>query len=290
MKELKYIQKECVLYRDFAVWNGLTVGDRIQLTDEGGALLTELTVTGLAVCFTETDDGWQETELAKLGFTIGSMPYDRLYGMLFACVFTDFDTAYGIYGTGGTAAFRENHTFNRYIPILRLTSPEAYEIFLEEVQSLGYGDIFAFYPLEYAMEKYSENTDEGAARVILAVMGGLGIVVICGALLLQFRERRTETGVLYALGISRKRIFLCWAGETGIFLLLTAVPALALSACLDALFRLFGRTFFIDTFRFALSLCGVGNMLLYMLLLWVMSMLEYGICLAVMAPASYSEG
>lgn len=99
-----------------------------------------------------------------------------------------------------------------------------------------------------------------------------------------------ETGVLYALGISRKRIFLCWAGETGIFLLLTAVSALALSAGLDEIFRLLGRTFFVDTFRFALSAAGFGNMLLYTLLLWGVSILEYGICLAVMTPASYTEG
>jgi len=283
-------KNECVLYRDFAEWNDLEPGDRVAFCSEDGNRLTELTVTGLAACFTLTKNGWTETELSDLSLVIGSMPYDRLRGMLFSTVYTDFDTAYTVYGDEGSAAFMENHTFNHYIPLLRLTSPDAFEDFRKEVQSLGYADMFTFYPLEYAMEKYAEEADEDAARVILTVMGGLGFVVICGALLLQFRERKTENSVLYALGISRKRILLCQAGETGVFLLLAVIPALVLSAAADGIFKLLGRTFFIDTFRFALSPAGFGIVILYTVLLWLVSVLAYGICLAFMKPAANREG
>ncbi|MBQ8640996.1 MAG: hypothetical protein IJ480_02160 [Clostridia bacterium] len=282
-------KNECVLYRDFAAWNGLGTGDRIPLYSETGELLTELTVVGLAACFTQTKDGWMETELSDLALVIGSMPYDRIHGMMFACVYTDFDTAYGIRGMENAPDFAENHTFNHYIPMIRLTSPEAYADFQNEVQALGYDAVFGFCPLAYAMEKYAVESDEAGAQVILTVMGGLGIVIICGALLLQFRERRMETGVMYALGISRKRILFCWAGETVVFLFMAAVPALGLSASVDGILGLFGRTFFIDTFRFTISGAGFGYVILYTWILWFLAVLGYGICLAVMKPFTGQE-
>lgn len=280
---------ECVLYRDFAEWNDIAIGDQILLTHTDGTQGTELTVTGLAVCYTQTKGGWIETEISDLNLIIGSMPYERLHGMLYTCVFTDFYTAYAVHGLKDDPTFPENHTFNHYIPILCLKSPAHLDEFEKEIQALGYEDIFDFYPLSYAMEKYSEEADEAGAWVILTVMGGLGSVSVGGTLLIQFRERRTETGVLYAMGIPRKRILGCQAMEAGIFLILQAVLATGLSAAVDGILAIFGRTFFIDTFHYAASVAGFGIAILYTVLLWIFAVSVYGICLASWKPIGARE-
>jgi len=282
-------QMECVLYRDFAEWNDIVVGDRIYLNHTEGVQELELTVTGLAVCCTQTKDGWKETDISELDLTIGSMPYQRLHGMLYTCVFTDFYTAYAVHGLEEDPAFPENHTFNNYIPILHLKSPAHLNAFEKEIQALGYEDIFGFYPLSYAMEKYSEEADEAGAWVILTVMGGLGVVIVGGALLILFRERRTEADILYAMGIPRKRIWGCQAMEAGIFLILQAVLATGLSASVDRILAVFGRTFFIDTFHYAASAAGFGIAILYTVLLWIFAVSVYGICLSSWKPIGARE-
>jgi len=235
---------ECMLYRDVAEFNGLEIGDMISLQDESGKVLTELKIVGLAVCRINCGTHYAEEDTKMLGYRIGSMPYRRLATTLLYHVFTDFDTAYEAYGSEDASVFAENHTFNNYIPMFRLTSTDAWPDFTAELAAYSYDTNLHFYPLECACRPYLRDYDEKAAVLTVMIAGGLSFVTTAVMTGILLRERRRETECLYAIGVDKNKIFYGWMIETALFTAVTAGIGFLIASAADRIFDLFGAFYF----------------------------------------------
>ena len=249
---------ECMLYRDMAEFNGLEIGDMISLQNESGDELIELKIVGLVVCNIDYGTHLAEEDLNFLGYRIGSMPYRRLKTTLLYHVFTDFDTAYEVYGSENDPEFARNHTFNNYIPMFRLTSSDAYSDFTAELPDYSYDSNLHFYPLSRACEPYLREYDERAALLTVMIAGILSLVTITVMMMLLLKERHRETECLYALGIERKKIYCGWMIETAVFITVLSALAMILAASADRIFDLIGKSYFDPLFRFQISTESAG--------------------------------
>ena len=265
-------QMECLLHRDFAKLNGFTIGSTITLYDNIGGNIADLTVVGYIEFYQGYENFRHEMDMFNTGYTIGTMPYYRMHCSFFMTVFTDFDFTYNTSTRDNPENFDETHTFNNYIPMIQLKSADSYEQFLTEVESLGYEDIFAFYPLENVYEKNNEeNNQEGSFKIML-VMAGLSTVIIAVTMIIQFRERRSENLLYSALGINKCKVLLSWATESLVFLTAMTLLSLILASLIDPILHSLGTFFFSRSFEFEFSAFGFAVMFSFAVILWLIFM------------------
>ncbi len=270
-------QGECMLYRKMAVYNNLEIGDKIELYDEDGGELIRLDIVGLVTCYINYGDRLEEEDENMLGYRIGSMPYRRLNTTLLYHVFTDFDTAYGVYGTSSAPRFAEHHTFNNYIPVFQLITPAAYDGFAAELDSFMYDRNLHFYPLKNACRPYLREYDEQAAGLTVLLAGGLSMVSAAVMLGILMRERSRETGILMAVGVKKRQIFTGWLTENTFMLTVTSAFAFFLAAYMDRILHLFGKTYFVRQFFFEAVPESVFAVILSLLILICLTAAEiYG--------------
>ncbi len=249
---------ECMLYRDMAEYNGLKIGDRISLRNESGDDIIELKIVGMVECFINYGTHQKEEDVRQLAYRIGSMPYRRLQTTLLYHVFTDFDTAYYLYGSENDSEFAQNHTFNHYIPIYRLFSSDAYTDFTAQLAEYSYDANLYFYPLSNAARPYLRDYDERAAVLTVLTAGILSFVTITVMMLLLLKERQRETDCLYAIGIEKRKIFAGWMIETAVFIAVLALLSMTLAAFADRIFGIFGKFYFDPLFSFHLTAESAG--------------------------------
>lgn len=254
---------ECMLYRDMAECNGLEIGDSLLLYDESGEELTELKIVGLVICYINYGTHRAEEDVNTLGYRIGSMPYRRLKTTLLYHIFTDFDTAYGIYGDETDPEFAENHTFNNYIPIYRLTSSKEYGDFERKLAEYTYDSNLHFYQMNSAGTPYLREYDEKAAVLTVMIAGGLSIAAVTLMIGILLYERREETKILCALGIGKRKIFFGWMLEISIFITILWGFSILLAANADRIFDWFDAFYFDRLFEFQITAESAGMIILF---------------------------
>ena len=258
---------ECMLYCEFAENNGISVNDIITLYDENGTMLTEFTVTGLLSVYSAGYNGSLSLySRDELNYTVGSMPFGRIQTTVYRTVFTDFNTAYELFDENDS----QNYTFNHYILIFRLDSPEALERLNHRTSEILSSDLFELYPLTGALMGHAEYYEEELCEKVIFVCLVMSAVLLVLTAVLQLHERRNDLLVIHYIGISRRTIIQSYAAENTLFLLLLSALAFVIACVLDRLWKLLGTGFYIDRFRFVLSAEGViaaaVSLLLYFLL------------------------
>jgi ABC-type lipoprotein export system ATPase subunit len=123
------------------------------------------------------------------------------------------------YGDGTT--FYSNHL------MLRSTDAALTEAYLTEV--LGRD---GFFSPENIFDRMFDAARDGVAIAVISILAVLALMSLCIYFIMRasFMSRVREVGVLRAIGVTKRNLLFRFAVETGLLLLLTAVPGYLISA------------------------------------------------------------
>jgi len=187
---------ECIITKELADYNGLSVGDVIYIESAFQAGKTfELKITGL---YTQEPDpmlGFQMAIWEMLGFSLPMMIGDNE-------IFTSFET---IIAAGWQTADGLDMKLEYY-----LRNPNDLAKFEAEVRAKGLPNIFGVTVNHAALDRVTGPLESlrGAAMTFTIVMLILGAIILVLVSFLAIRERKYEIGVLRAMGMERIKIAL----------------------------------------------------------------------------------
>lgn len=247
-----YGKGECIVSQTYAQYNNVSVGDTLELYDLSGEnVVFSAEISGIYVL----ESAWNYPngqfrvviEYGKDLLLTPGTPYDRsvgsfnrkIYGdhppkvrreSVKNIVFTDFDTAYCLYGDEETDPyFAERHHFNKYLAWYRLKSYDDFEEFTTFFQSTGlnseYDGEFETYNAERIYEQYSHNYVSHKEDSVLYIkyVSLIGMFILLLAVLINIRERGREIGVMVSLGIPLRNIALTMGLECAVITGIAAV-------------------------------------------------------------------
>lgn len=210
---------ECIIHRMTAKNYGYKIGDIVTFTDKNGKKLVNLVISGFYIYEEHQLNDFEEKDVTYGKIFFGSTPYYRLIAILKNIVFTDFDTAYYAYGDESSEGFAERHVFDKYIAWYRLDSVENLEEFRNAATKFDYDKNLGFYAAETIYKNFGSQYVyyKGDSVKYLTMMSLLSIFILTLTSILMIRERKREIGILYALGLEKRRIVYSLAVEMTVF-------------------------------------------------------------------------
>lgn len=250
---------ECCLPVVYAEKYNKKVGDMLELYDVDGNEIAQLRISGLTRFYAVTSTRYSLNNRTEIRASdemsrynqrpsIGT-PYDRVgredeehaklaenyrgyyteYMCMNGIIFTDFETAYYLYGTEETDPdFSERHHFNNYTVTYDLKNAEDIEEFENTVikqMDSEYIDEFTIENFYYTLDKRTEMPKVMLDRgTDLIVNGGIfGAVVIMLSFILQIKDRKNDIGLYSACGIKKSKIISMFALEACILCAVSSV-------------------------------------------------------------------
>jgi len=242
-----YDTGECIISSSYSENNNVFIGDTLELYDLSGEITVfSARVSGIYVLESswhypkdpfEVHDGIKPGSSYKDTLALLGTPFDRALNSFLMktydaplpsvrtntikhMVFTDFDTAYYLYGDENTDPyFSERHHFNKFLAWYQLKAHHDFDSFSDFFQKTGlgskYDDQFELFDSAVICSKYSSSYNllkKNSVPFILcsAILCGLIFFV---SLSINIRERKQEIGIYWSLGISARLIAWTMAAE-----------------------------------------------------------------------------
>lgn len=202
---------DCVISEELAIFNGLSVGDTVTLTNPSLETETyELNITGIYQS-SETND----FSMSFLGMS--QDPANRIYMSANAvqsilAVSEENSTTVTDENTGRE---RDSKVTGNISAVYSFADIEAYERFEDEVRALGLDDSYTVSSTDVTAYENSLaplDTLSTMAKwflVVILIIGGIILVVLN---IFNIRERKYEVGVLTAMGMKKRKVaaqFVC---------------------------------------------------------------------------------
>lgn len=208
----------CIISEELAVYNGISVGDSIVITDPSLETATyTLTVSGIYT--SEEANGFSPS-----GFG-GDMqdPANRIYM-----------SAVALQAIADASAETEGGTVSATLSATYLfADTDAYYAFESEVRTLGLGDEYTVYSADldaFESSLLPLDTLSKAAGWFLLVILVIGGVILVAVNAFSVRERKYEVGVLTAMGMKKRKVAVQFVCE----LLIVTMLAVILGAGIGA--------------------------------------------------------
>lgn len=202
---------ECLLFKETAAQYGFKVGDYITYKDRVGNYLGKLKISGF---FTVTHSDGRTLEQEFTGLKInGTNPFFRNVNTYIRyMIITDFDDVYNIYG--------ENHEINKYLAWYILDDIVDYEKFIEESRQYNTVDTMGFYPdvIRYDRAVHTPLQMIDLLPSFAFIIFFLAMLIIILTTINILRARRYEFGIHYAVGATKKTMFLLLLTENTILI------------------------------------------------------------------------
>lgn len=196
---------ECLITEELAAFNGLSVGDSIQISNPNNEEeLYTLQIVGIY-----SDSSANESSFSMFGSTSND-PANKIY-MNYASLqeiiaasqsataeLTEENTESTVTALSGTTA-------GTYV----FTSVENYEAFEEEVRTLGLDEAYTVSSADVSAYENSMvplNTLSTMAGYFLIVILVIGAVILVVLNIFNIRERKYEIGVLTAMGMKKGKV------------------------------------------------------------------------------------
>lgn len=212
--------KECVISKELATLNGIEVGDKIKVANpEDSTQKFTLKVTGI---FTGSSDA---TANQQGGGLMASMdPSNQIY--------TNYETLKAIVASTADSGKMISSVQGTYV----VGSPTAYKAFKTDVSKLGLSD-------EYTVSSNDLTSYENSllpltnlkkfATVLLALVLGIGGVLLTLFSIFIIRERKYEVGVLTAIGMKKKNVALQFLTEAFLVALIGVIVGTGIGGALS---------------------------------------------------------
>lgn len=200
----------CVISEELAIYNGLSVGDSIVITNPSlDAEAYNLTVSGI---YTSTENN----DFSMSKFSPSQDPANNIY-MSAAALQKIIDTsaAASTTVTDSSGSQTESKITGSINATYSFADTDAYYAFTEEVRALGLSDSYSVSSSDLAAFEQSLtplktlSTMAGWFLVIILIIGGIILVVLN---VFSVRERKYEVGVLTAMGMKKRKVaaqFVC---------------------------------------------------------------------------------
>ncbi len=200
----------CVISEELAIFNGLSVGDTVTLTNP--SLESEsytLTISGI---YTSSENN----DFSMSVFGKSQDPANQIYMSANALqtIIDDSEENSTVvtddYGRESESALKATLSAS-----YSFKNPDAYEAFLEEVRALGLDDAYTVSSSDIAAFENrmaplnTLSTMAGWFLVVILIIGGITLVVLN---VFNVRERKYEVGVLTAMGMKKWKVatqFIC---------------------------------------------------------------------------------
>ena len=204
---------ECIISEELATFNSLAVGDTINITNPNN----EEEIYTLNVVGIYSDSSANENSFSMMGMTSTDpankiyMSYKALSGITDASAdvsVTQTDENTGReYETALTESLTATYSF---------ADVEAYEVFAEEVYTLGLDEKYTVSSADITAFENSLtplNTLSKTAGYFLIVILAIGAVILVVLNIFSVRERKYEIGVLTAMGMKKSKVALQFITE-----------------------------------------------------------------------------
>ncbi len=212
--------KECVISQELATLNSIEVGDKIKVAnpDDDSQIFT-LKVTGIFSGSSSSSTTQQG------GGLLSSMdPSNQIY--------TNYETLKAIVAKSDDDSKMMSSVTGTYV----LGTPEAYEAFQTDVTKMGLSD-------EYTVSSNDITNYENSllpltnlkkfATVLLAIVLGIGGILLTLFSIFIIRERKYEVGVLTAIGMKKKNVALQFLTEAFLVALIGVVVGTGIGGALS---------------------------------------------------------
>lgn len=221
---------ECVISKELAVYNNISVGDEITLLNPNAETETyTLKVVGLF-----EDSSANENSFSMMGMTSNDpankiyVSYEALKGIISSSAdanetITD-ETTGREYETALTESLNATYSF---------ATVEDYETFEEEVYELGLSDSYTVSSADLNSFESSMaplETLSTTAGYFLWVILGIGAVILIVLNIFSVRERKYEIGVLTAMGMKKQKVALQFLTEIFVVTLSAVIIGAAVGA------------------------------------------------------------
>ena len=200
----------CVISEELAMFNGLSVGDTITITNPSLESETyTLTVVGI---YTSSENN----DFSMSMFGASQDPANRIYmsaNALQAVIAISEEKNETVTDDSGTE--KESKVTGTVSATYSFADVEAYEAFEEEARSLGLDDSYAISSSDLTAFESSLaplntlSTMAGWFLIVILIIGGVILVVLN---IFNVRERKYEVGVLTAMGMKKWKVaaqFMC---------------------------------------------------------------------------------
>jgi len=212
--------KECVISKELATLNSIKVGDKIKVANpEDSSQTFTLKVNGI---FTGSSDSASNQQGG--GFMASMDPSNQIY--------TNYETLKAIVASTDTGSKMISSVQETYV----LGSPDAYTAFKADVAKLGLSD-------EYTVSSNDLTNYENSllpltnlkkfATVLLALVLGIGGVLLTLFSIFIIRERKYEVGVLTAIGMKKKNVALQFLTEAFLVALIGVIIGTGIGGALS---------------------------------------------------------
>ncbi len=220
---------ECLITEELATFNSISVGDSIQISNPNNdEECYTLQIVGIY-----SDSSANESSFSMLGST-SSDPANKIYmnyptlqeiisaSELAVAELTEEDTESTIMALRGTLA-------GTYV----LSSVENYELFQEEVRTLGLDETYTVSSSDVSAYESSIvpldtlSTMAGYFLIVILVIGAVILIVLN---IFNIRERKYEIGVLTAMGMKKGKVALQFLAEIFAVTLIAVVIGASIGA------------------------------------------------------------
>lgn len=220
---------ECIITEELAAFNGLSVGDSVQITNPNNEEeLYTLQIVGIY-----SDSSANESSFSKFGST-STDPANRIY--LNYATLNDI-TEKSETAVSSLADSSEESTVTALSGTLSGTyvfaSVEDYELFEEEVRTLGLDDSYIVSSSDVTAFENSMipldtlSTMAGYFLIVILVIGAVILVVLN---IFNIRERKYEIGVLTAIGMKKGKVALQFLTEIFVVTLISVIIGASIGA------------------------------------------------------------
>lgn len=220
---------ECIITEELAAFNGLSVGDSVQITNPNNEEeLYTLKIVGIY-----SDSSANESSFSKFGST-STDPANRIY-MNYATlndITEKSETAVlSIADSSGesTVTALSGTLSGTYV----FASVEDYESFEEEVRTLGLDDSYIVSSSDVTAFENSMvplDTLSTMAGYFLIVILAIGAVILVVLNIFNIRERKYEIGVLTAIGMKKGKVALQFLTEIFVVTLISVIIGASIGA------------------------------------------------------------
>lgn len=211
---------ECVISKELALLNNISVGDSITLTNPADTTETySLKVTGI---FSGSDEA--TTANQGRGFMASMDPANQIY--------TNYKTLCGLVASAST----DNPLISSVQGTYVLGTPAAFEAFQTDVTKMGLSDTYTVSSSDLTNYENSllplTNLKKFATVLLLLVLGIGGVILTLFSIFI-IRERKYEVGVLTAIGMKKKNVALQFLTEAFLVAIIGVMVGTGLGAALS---------------------------------------------------------
>ena len=218
----------CVISEELAIYNGLSVGDSIVITNP--SLETETFVLTVSGIYTSSENN--DFSMSAFGFS--QDPANRIYMSANALqkIISESEAA-STTVTDSEGRQTESKLTGNINATYCFADVDSYYAFTEEVRTLGLNESYTVSSADIAEFERSLtplktlSTMAGWFLLVILIIGGIILVVLN---IFSVRERKYEVGVLTAMGMKKWKVACQFICET----LIIAMTSVVIGACIGA--------------------------------------------------------